>query len=104
MNNYSSYNGYNYVNSNIILVTSLEEALYKTNSINSDMVYFHQTEHVFYRVKVNERGEKSWQTMNYNGAESDINLPVTKADIQRIEERLSKLEGNYEQSDGSNVV
>lgn len=95
MNNYNSFNnygGYNPINTNIILVTSLEEALFRSNINGSDMVYFHQTEHIFYRVKVDMRGEKSWQTMRYGSGDSEANVNVTKNDLTALEERLRKME------------
>ena len=79
-------------NTNVNLVTSLEEALMRTNMRNSDMVYFHQDQNVFYRVKVDQDGRKSWMQFNYQMPDPNANVPATKADLLDIENRLRRLE------------
>ena len=92
--------------SNIILVTSLEEALYRTNERGSDMMYVHQTQPVFYRVKVNADGQKTWAEYPYIVPTSENNNPVTRADLQALEAKIEELriklspEVNHEQSNG----
>lgn len=79
---------YNQFNSNLMFVTSLDEALIRTNNRNSDMVYFHQNENVIYRVKVDEYGQKTWAEFVYS-------LPTTEEPISEIDDlkrRVSELE------------
>lgn len=80
------------ITSNVVTVTSLEEAIMKTTTRNSDMVYFHQDQNVFYRVKVDFDGRKTWAQFDYNVPDPNLNVPATKADIQALAERLSKIE------------
>lgn len=77
---------------NAIFVTSLEEALIKTNERNSDMIYFHQDKNEFYRVKVDAEGRKSWAAFPYNLPSQEDNTPATKADIQALVARIEVLE------------
>ena len=84
------------LNSNIIFVTSLEEALAKTIERPSDMMYFHQDKNEFYRVKVDADGRKSWATFPYNSPDPDENTPATKADIQGLVARIEALEAQKE--------
>lgn len=87
------------VTSNIITVTSLEEAIMRTTTRNSDMVYFHQDQDVYYRVKVDMEGRKTWAQFNYSVPDPNMNVPATRADIQALAARLAKLEamnGNVE--------
>ena len=79
-------------NSNIMYVTSPEEALIKTEIRNSDMVYFDQDKNVFYRVRVDVDGRKSWTSFTYSLPNQDENAPATKADIQMLSERIAELE------------
>ena len=92
--------------SNIIFVTSLEEALYRTNERGSDMMYVHQTQPVFYRVKVNADGQKTWAEYPYIVPNQDSSSPVTRADLKALEDQIAELrkrispEVNNEQSNG----
>ena len=79
-------------NTNVTFVTSLEEALYRTNSRGSDMIYFHQNKDTFYRIKVDLDGRKTWAEFSYTSPSQDDTTPATKADIKAIEDRLHKLE------------
>lgn len=90
--NYSQNSWQPRMNTNRILVTSLDEALMRTNTPNSDMIYFHQDEPIIYRVMVNEVGRKMWQQFNYTIPNPDANVPATKADLQSIIERIGRLE------------
>lgn len=106
MNNYNigyqqgNYNvGFNSplrLSTNIIFVTSLEEALSKTTERPSDMMYFHQDKNEFYRVKVDMDGRKSWATFPYSSPNPDENTPATKADIQLLVSRIEALEAAKE--------
>ena len=79
-------------NSNITFVTSLDEALYRTNYRNSDMIYFHQDQNIFYRVKVDGDGRKTWAQFNYVAPDENINTPATKADLNGLIKRIETLE------------
>lgn len=93
----SNYNGgYNMYglqsSTNVTYVTSVEEALFRANQRNSEMVFFHQDKPVFYRVKVDEEGKKFWAQFYYGKDVQDASIPITKADLQGFEERLKILE------------
>ncbi len=79
-------------NTNVMFVTSPEEALIKTNMRNSDMVYFDQDKNVFYRVKVDMEGRKSWAQFTYALPDQEDNTPATKADIATLLQRIETLE------------
>lgn len=80
------------VTSNVITVTSLEEAIMRSTTRNSDMTYFHQDQNIFYRVKVDMEGRKTWAQFNYNVPDPNTNVPATRADIQALADRIAKLE------------
>lgn len=92
--------GYQYpqapLNTNIVYVTSPEEALMRSNIRNSDIVYFDQDKNMFYRVKVDMDGKKSWATFMFNLPDSSENAPATKADIQQLSDRITELEKSRE--------
>lgn len=91
--NFNSFNSFNNRNlSNIIMVTSLEEALYRTTERGSDMLYVHQTEPVFYRVKVENDGRKTWSEYPYNVPSANDTRPVTKSEFDALLEKVSALE------------
>ena len=80
------------VTTNIELVTSLEEALFKSNVRNSDMLYLDQNKPLIYRVKVSAEGVKSYLTLPYSLPNQPDSTPATKADLQTLEERIAALE------------
>ena len=91
------------LSTNIELVTSLEEALFKSNLRNSDMLYLDQNRPLIYRVKVDVNGVKSHATLPYTLPNQVDSTPATKADIQaltltlqEISEKVSLLEKNKE--------
>lgn len=86
------------LNTNLAFVTSLDEALARSNSRGSDIVYFHQDKDVFYRVKVDMEGRKSWMEFAYTSPNPALTTPATKADIQELLARIEKLEGKGEVS------
>lgn len=79
-------------NTNVAYVTSLEEALIKNNIYNSDMIYFDQDKNVFYRVKVDQEGRKTWAQFQYSMPNQGDNVPATKEDIRILTERIKALE------------
>lgn len=80
------------LNTNVYLVTSLEEALMRTNACPSDMAYFHQDLDIMYRVKVDESGRKTWAQFNISINDPNNNIAVTRGDLKDINDRLRKLE------------
>lgn len=79
-------------NTNIMYVTSPEEALIRTDRRNSDVVYFDQDKNVFYRVRVDMDGRKSWAQFSYNTPNAETTAPATKEDILQLSERITRLE------------
>ena len=94
-NNQYSYNNWDRPSTNIQYVTSLEEALSRSNMRGSENVYFHQDQQVFYRIRVDADGRKYWQEFAYSTPKpSEDNTPVVKSDLTDIVERLQRIE-NY---------
>lgn len=89
---YNTYQPPVQFNTNVAYVTSLEEALIKNNMYNSDMIYFDQDKNVFYRVKVDQEGRKTWAQFQYNMPNQGDNVPATKEDIRILTERIKALE------------
>ena len=81
---------------NIIYVTSPEEALMRTNQRNCEAVYFNQDKPEFYRVKVDNEGRKMWQAVPYGSPNPDLNAPATKADFNELLKRLETLESRFQ--------
>ena len=87
-------------NSNIVLVTSLEEAVLKTVRPGSDMVYFNQNGGTFYRVKVEFDGRKTYQEFTYSLPEPVVNpTPVSREEFQEVIGRLKTLEEKLNRED-----
>lgn len=87
-----SYQGHTPTATNVIKVTSLEEAVMQTTRRPSDMVYFNQDKDEFYNVKVDYDGRKSWAIFTYTVPNPDVNTPVSKADIAGLVARVDALE------------
>lgn len=83
---------YNQINTNVWYVSSIDEALMRTNTRNSDVVYFDQDKDVFYRVKVDFDGRKTWAQFNYTVPNEKENIPATKADIDQLLTKIQRLE------------
>lgn len=78
---------------NVTYVTGIDDALNKSNSYNSEMIFFHQDQPIFYRVKVDNYGKKQWQEFRYQPPVPESStVPATQADLTNIVERLDKLE------------
>ena len=90
-NNQYSYNNWDRPSTNIQYVTSLDEALSRSNVRGSENVYFNQDQPIFYRVKVEHDGRKYWQEFMYSSNQID-NTPVVKQDLLGLEGRLTTLE------------
>lgn len=93
--NYNQY-GYNQPNTNVIYVSSIDEALMRTNMRNSDIVYFDQNKDIFYRVKVDMDGRKTWAQFNYTAPNNKENIPATKADIDYLLTKIERLENKVQ--------
>jgi hypothetical protein len=99
----NGYGMYNSVSTNIVKVTSLEEAIMRTTVRPSDMVYFNQDKDEFYNVKIDYEGRKTWATFPYSIPNSDVNVPASKADILGLTSRIEALEAKLgTQSGGTN--
>lgn len=117
-NNYSSWNPYasssygaqgNSNQSNIIRVTSMEEAVMRTTARGSDMVYFDQDRDVFYRVKMDWDGKKSWAEFQFTLPVQNDPTPVNKSDFQALVAKVEALEARLKEADngkpdGQNAV
>lgn len=90
------------LNTNVYLVTSLEEALMRTNACPSDMVYFHQDLDIMYRVKVDEAGRKTWAQFNISMNDPNNNIAVTRGDLKELNDRILKLENMVIPKEGRN--
>lgn len=88
-------------NTNVYKVTSLEEAIMRSNVRPSETVYFHQSKNEFYNVRVDINGNKTWQTFFYgqdNGNTGVASSPsVTKEMYDEIIARISALEGKHKE-------
>lgn len=96
-------------NTNVLRVPSLDEAIMKTNTRGSEMVYFHQTKDEFYVVRVDVNGNKSWQTFPYTAPNANVNAPVNRAEFDALAAKLAELEsklngGLTNESNGQNPV
>lgn len=58
-------NSWGQPNTNVTYVTGIEDALNKSSNYNSEMIFFHQDQPIFYRVKVDNYGKKQWQEFRY---------------------------------------
>lgn len=99
MNNYFNGNGAGYgsgmygpMSTNIIRVTSLDEAIMMTNKRPSEMVYFNQDRDEFYNVRVDYDGRKSWATFPYSLPNPEANTPASRADILALTDRVTAIE------------
>lgn len=77
---------------NILRVTSLEEAIMRTTEPGSDMMYIHQDKDILYRVKVDFDGKKSWGEFPIVVPTQPDVSPVTKDDLKSILDRVEALE------------
>lgn len=84
-------------NTNVYKVTSLDEAIMKTNTRNSEMVWFNQSKDEFYCVRVDMNGNKSWQIFNYTIHTTNYNMPVMKSDYDALVARLEALEAKFKE-------
>lgn len=80
-------------NTNVILVTSADEAVMRTPN-DADMLYIDQGRPVMYRVVSDVFGRKSLAEYPYIVPNATDNTPVTRADIQALSDRISKLENS----------
>ena len=92
-------NTYSPMTTNVIRVTSLDEAIMRTTKCPSDMVYFNQDKDEFYNVKLDYDGRKTWATFPYALPNPDMNTPASRADLALLTERIVALESKI----GGNV-
>ena len=79
-------------NSNIIKVTSLDEAIMRTNLRNCEMAYFDQNGKAIYIVRVDGVGNKSWDVLSCGTANANMATPATKEELLALVERIEVLE------------
>ena len=80
------------MSTNVSMVTGLEEALYKSNAKNTESIHFHQSLPEFYRIRVDNFGQKTWQTFTYESPKANNDTPVTRADFDALVQRIERLE------------
>lgn len=80
------------MHTNIIRVTSLEEAIMRTTQPGSDMMYIHQDKDILYRVKVDFDGKKSWGEFPIIVPSQPDTSPITKDDFKAVLDRVEALE------------
>ncbi len=109
MNNWNNTYAYSWDKpiSNIQYCTSLDEALSRCNMRNTEDVFFHQDQPIFYRIKVEQDGRKYWQGFQYGPITQIDNTPVVRQDLKNFDDRLKTIENllfkgemKNEQSDG----
>lgn len=76
---------------NKILVTSLDEAIAKTNDRNSEIYYWDQSKPVIYVVRMDFNGVKSWAQLPYSLPNQEGNTPATKADLVSLTAAVESL-------------
>ena len=84
---------------NKILVTSLDEAIAKSNERNSEMYYWDQSKPVIYVIKTDVNGVKSWAQVNYTLPSQDANVPASKADVVALTAPVNDLVKKIENID-----
>lgn len=91
-------------NSNVILVTSADEAVMRTPN-DADMIYIDQARPVMYRVVSDMWGRKSIAEYPYIVPNVADSTPITRAEFQALSDRLAKLEGSTQEvvNDGKSV-
>lgn len=87
------FSAFNSMNTNVYKVTSLEEAIMKSNMRPSETVYFNQSKDEFYTVRVDVNGNKTWQTFVYMLPNTTSNTQISKSDFDALVERVLALEG-----------
>lgn len=85
------------MNTNVYKVTSLDEAIMKTNARNSEMVYFNQGKDEFYCIRVDMNGNKTWQIFSYSIPNVNNNIPVMKSDYDALVSRLEGVEARLKE-------
>ncbi len=80
------------MNSNIIRVISLEDAIMRTNTRGSDMLYVDQDKDRFYRVRVDYEGNKTWGEFTFSSSQNNQFATASRADVEALEKRLESLE------------
>ena len=96
------------MNTNVLRVTSLDEAIMKNNARGSEMVYFNQGKDEFYNIRVDANGNKTWQVFTYSIPNPNVNMPVSRADFDALVVRFDALENKLKETkhelDGQSAV
>lgn len=80
------------VHTNVEPVTSLEEAIIRSTMRNSDMFYIDQNKPLFYRIRVEADGRKSYMQLPYALPNQPDSTPATKADVQVLADKIARIE------------
>lgn len=106
MNNWNNQYGYSNWDrpiTNAQYCTGIEEALSRCNRPNTENIFFHQDQPIFYRIKVEMDGKKMWQGFKYDVLQPDSSdQPLTRSDLTDIVERIKRIE-DYVFQDPSEV-
>ena len=89
---------------NKIPVTSLDEAIAKSNERNSEIYYWDQSKPIIYVIKTDMNGVKSWAQLPYTLPNQDTSTPATKADITALASAISDLVKKIEELDFSKAT
>ncbi len=98
------------MNTNVCKVTSLDEAIMRSNMCPSEMVYFNQSKNEFYNVRVDVNGNKSWQTFVYTVQGTKETQQISREEFDALAAKVSALESKPKEvienakSDGQHAV
>lgn len=80
---------------NRILVANVNEAIFRSNDRGSEMYYFDQNKPVFYVVRVDMEGRKSWVEVPYGAPAPDNNSPATRAEVAELRKKFEEFEAKF---------
>ncbi len=87
-----THNMFGFNSTNVYKVTSLDEAIMRSNTRQSETVYFNQSKNEFYNVRVDMNGNKSWQTFIYMIPNAEEQRYISKTDFDTLVARIEALE------------
>jgi hypothetical protein len=92
---FTNWNNQNYnyqPSTNIVYVTGPDEAVMRATNRGADEVFFDQSKPVFYRVKVDYDGRKSWAQFSYNADNvTPVNNSVSREDFEALAKKVEEL-------------
>lgn len=81
------------MNTNVYKVTSLDEAIMRSNMRPSETVYFNQSKNEFYNVRVDVNGNKTWQTFVYTVPGTNDPTQISREEFDTLVAKVAALEG-----------